>query len=63
MANIVCMINIKRIKWVYEHFGLAMAIKSAAIDLVALMAFAGYCLTLPFQFLWLLYKRIRDGKL
>lgn len=57
------MVNIERIKWVYEHFGLASAVKSAAIDLVALMAFAGYCLTLPFQFLWLLYKRIRDGKL
>ena len=56
MANIVCMINIKRIKWVYEHFGLAMAIKSAAIDLVALMAFAGYCLTLPLQFIWILFR-------
>ena len=57
------MINTRRIKWVYEHFGLASAVKSAAIDLVALMAFAGYCLTLPFQFFWLLHKRIWDGKL
>ena len=57
------MINIERIRWTYEHFGLWSAVRSAAIDLVALMAFAGYCLTLPFQFLWLLYRRVRDGRL
>ena len=61
------MANIERIKLVYHHCGLAaaieVAIKSAAIDIVALMAFAGYCLTLPFQFFWFLYKRVRDGKL
>ena len=57
------MLNIQRIKWFYEHFGLWSAIKSAAIDIVALMAFAGYFLTLPFQFFWLLYRRVRDGRL
>ena len=57
------MVNIERIKWVYEHFGLASAVKSAAIDIVALLGFAGYCLTLPFQFIWLLYRRLRDVKL
>ena len=57
------MINTKRIIWFYEHFGLASAIKSAAIDIVAILAFAGYCLTLPFQFFWLLYRRVRDGRL
>ena len=57
------MLNIQRIKWFYEHFGLWSAIKSAAVDIVALMAFAGYCLTLPFQFFWLLYRRVRDGRL
>lgn len=57
------MLNIQRIKWFYEHFGLASAVKSAAIDIVALLAFAGYCLTLPFQFFWLLYRRVRDGRL
>jgi hypothetical protein len=57
------MINIQRIKWFYEHFGLAMAIKSAAIDIVALMAFAGYCLTLPFQFLWILCRGRGKGRL
>ena len=57
------MINIRRIIWTYHNFGLWRAIKSAAIDIVALMAFAGYCLTLPFRFFWLLYRRVRDGKL
>ena len=57
------MLNIQRIRWTYEHFGLAMAIRSAAIDIVALLAFAGYCLTLPFQFFWLLYRRVRGGRL
>ena len=57
------MINIRRIIWTYHHFGLWSAIKSAAIDLVALMALAGYCLTLPFQFFSLLYRRVRDGRL
>ena len=57
------MLNIQRIKWFYEHFGLAMAIKSAAIDIVALMAFAGYCLTLPFQFLWILCRGRGKGRL
>ena len=61
------MANIERIKLVYEHCGLAaaigVAIKFVAIDLVAIGAFAGYCLTLPFQFFWLLYRRVRDGRL
>ena len=61
------MVNIERIKLVYDHCGLAaaieVAIKFVAIDIVSIMAFAGYCMTLPFQFFWLLYKRIRDGKL
>jgi hypothetical protein len=47
----------------YENFGIVSAIKSAAIDLVALLAFAGYCLTLPLQFLWILWRHIRKGKL
>ena len=61
------MANIERIKLVYDHCGLAaaieVAIKFVAIDLVAIGAFAGYCLTLPFQFFWLLYRRVRDGRL
>ena len=54
------MANIERIKLVYDHCGLAsaieVAIKFVAIDIVSIMAFAGYCLTLPFQFLWILFR-------
>ena len=54
------MANIERIKLVYDHCGLAaaieVAIKFVAIDLVAIGAFAGYCLTLPFQFIWILCR-------
>ena len=57
------MINYTRIKWMYENFGMASAIRSAAIDIVALLAFTGYCLTLPFQFFWILWRGIRKGKL
>lgn len=55
------MINTRRIKWVFEHFGLASAIRSATIDLVALLGYAGYCLTLPLQFLTILWRtRLKD---
>ena len=54
------MINIQRIRWIYDNFGLGMAVKSAAYDLVALLAYMGYCLTLPFQFLWILYRGRKD---
>ena len=50
------MINIERIKWMYENFGLEAAIRSACIDILALLAFTGYCLTLPFQFLLILWR-------
>ena len=50
------MINIRRIRWMYRTFGLGMAIRSAAYDIVAVLAYIGYCLTLPFQFLWLLWR-------
>ena len=61
------MANINYIRVVYHYCGLTaaieVAIKFAAIDIVALLAFTGYCLTLPFQFFWLLYRRVRDGRL
>ena len=57
------MLNITRIKWMYENFGVGMAIRSAAIDIVALLAYMGYCLTLPFQFFWILWRQIRKGKI
>ena len=57
------MANIERIKLVYDHCGLAaaieVAIKFVAIDIVAILAFAGYCLTLPFLFLWLLWRGVK----
>lgn len=54
------MINIERIKWMYDNFGLAMAVRSASYDIFALLAYIGYCLTLPFQFLWILWKKLTD---
>ena len=57
------MINYTRIKWMYDNFGLASAIRSAAIDIVALLLYIGYCLTMPFQFFWILWRQIRKGKL
>ena len=57
------MINYTRIKWMYENFGVGMAIRSAAIDIIAILAFTGYCLTLPFQFFWILWRQIRKGKI
>jgi hypothetical protein len=53
------MINIKRIRWFYEHFGMASAIRSAAIDIIAILAYTGYCLTLPFQFFWILWRGLK----
>ena len=57
------MLNYTRIKWMYENFGVGMAIRSAAIDIIAILAYTGYCLTLPFQFFWILWGQIRKGKL
>ena len=57
------MINAKRIKWMYDNFGVEMAIRSAAIDIVALLAFTGYCFTLPFQFVLILWRQMRKDKL
>ena len=57
------MINIRRTIWIYENFGMASAIKSVAYDIEAILIYIGYCLTLPFQFLWILYRGIRTGKL
>ena len=56
------MINIERIKWMYENFGFAAAIRSACIDIVALLGFMGYCLTLPFQFVKIFVQNIKSPK-
>ena len=52
------MINIEQIKWVYKHFGVVMALRSAGYDLLADLAFICYCITLPIQFLWILLRKI-----
>lgn len=61
------MANIERIKLVYDHCGLAaaieVAIKFVAIDIMAILAFAGYLMTLPFQFFWLLWRGCGKGKI
>ena len=56
------MLNIRRIKWMYENFGFAAAIRSACIDIVALLGFMGYCLTLPFQFVKIFVQNIKSPK-
>lgn len=57
------MLNIRRIRWTYEHFGLAGAIRSAAYDIGAMLLYILYALTLPVQFviLWkkFYYMRMR----
>ena len=53
------MLNYTRIKWMYDHFGVGMAIRSAAYDLLAILAYIGYCLTLPFQFIWILFRGVK----
>ena len=53
------MLNITRIKWMYENFGVGMAVRSVAYDLLAILAYIYYCLTLPFQFFWILCKGLK----
>ena len=59
------MANIERIKLVYDHCGLAaaieIAIKFVAIDILAILAYIGYCLTLPFQFFWMIWRGREKG--
>ena len=57
------MINYTRIKWMYENFGVASAIKSVVYDIEAILIYIGYCLTLPFQFILILWRQIRKGLL
>ena len=56
------MLNIERIKWMYENFGFAATIKSATYDLIAVFAYMGYCLTLPYQFVKILVQNIKNSK-
>ena len=56
------MLNIRRIEWMYENFGVAAAVKSATCDLFAVFAYMGYCLTLPYQFVKILVQNIKHSK-
>ena len=56
------MLNIRRIEWLYENFGVWAAVKSATCDLIAVFAYMGYCLTLPYQFVKILVQNIRSSK-
>ena len=56
------MINIERIKWMYENLGFEAAIRSATYDLFAVFAYMGYCLTLPYQFVKILVQNIKNSK-
>jgi hypothetical protein len=53
------MLNTKRIKWMYDHFGVGMAIRSAAYDLLAILAYICYCFTLPLQFFWMIWRGLK----
>ena len=39
MNNIEPMLNIRRIEWMYENFGVCAAVKSATYDLIAFFAY------------------------
>ena len=52
-------INIKQLIWAYENFGFGAAIRFFAYGVIAILAFMGYCLTLPFRFIWLVWKNLR----
>ena len=52
-------INIKQLIWAYENFGFGAAIRFFAYGVIAILAFMGYCLTLPFQFIWLVWKNLK----
>lgn len=53
------MLNYTRIKWMYDHFGMGMAVRSAVYDLLAIFAYIGYYLTLPFRFFWILFRGVK----
>ena len=52
-------INVKQLIWAYKNFGLGMAIRFFAYGVIAILAFMGYCLTLPFRFIWLVWKNLK----
>ena len=58
------MLNIRRIIWTYENFGLAGAIRSVVYDIQAVLLLVGYALTIPIQFviLWRKFYYMRTRR-
>lgn len=55
-------ISVKRLIWTYENFGLWAAVRCLGYDMIGILAYIGFCLTLPFQFLWLVWKNLTRKK-
>ena len=56
------MINLKQTRWIYQHFGAVCAFKAFVYDVEALLLYILYTMTLPFQFVWILYRGSRKDK-
>ena len=56
------MFNKRYIMWVYENFGLSTAAKSVCYDIITILGYMGYCLTLPCQFVKILVQNIKHSK-
>jgi aspartyl/asparaginyl-tRNA synthetase len=54
--------SIKRLIWTYANFGLWMTIKCIGLDIISILAYVGLFLTLPFKFIWLLFKNLFGKK-
>ena len=52
-------INVKQLIWAYKNFGLGMAVRFFDYGVITILAFMGYCLTLPFRFIWLVWKNLK----
>lgn len=56
------MLSIRRTIWIYENFGAVCACKAFVYDVEALLLYILYTMTLPFQFVWILYRGSRKDK-
>ena len=53
------MLNIRRTIWIYEHCGAVCAVKCVYYDIIAILAYVGYCSTLPIRFLLILWRGLK----
>lgn len=58
----VSSMSIKRLIWTYENLGLWAAVRCLGYDIIGILAYIGFCLTLPFHFLWLFWKNLTGKK-